>query len=318
MLKKLLVIVVALIGIAAVLLAVRVLPAHLQIRNVEIELPTLRQIEAVLDRSPSEEHPVDVRFVNTASQSGGGVMISHPGVLVRWADGRMFLVDAGMNREQVREFGRVLELVLGADPAEPYGPIEEQMGADVAGIRGIGFTHLHSDHTGGVTALCETLDGDARIFQTVHQASLHNSLTEAGQALIDGSGCRKQVLGDELVKPVPGFPGIVAIAAGGHTPGSTIFAIRSGGMIRLFAGDITNSMADLRANRGKGWIYSYVLVPENEGLLARWRTWLGTLLDRDGLAVVVAHDLDSYRAAGLTAWHPAPAGVSGIKAASKN
>ena len=48
---------------------------------------------------------------------------------------------------------------------------------------------------------------------------------------------------------------------GGHTPGSTLFAVADGGRLLLFTGDITNSKADILENRGKGFVYSYLLVP---------------------------------------------------------
>ena len=89
-----------------------------------------------------------------------------------------------MDREAAVEFGKLIEAMMGADPVETFGPIEEQLAGGVDNIRGIVFTHLHSDHTQGVTALCNTMTEPARIFQTLEQAKEHNLHTQAGQRLV--------------------------------------------------------------------------------------------------------------------------------------
>ncbi len=62
-----------------------------------------------------------------------------------------------------------------------------------------------------------------------------------------------------------GFPGLGVAALGGHSPGSTLFAIAVGGHLWILSGDIANSKADLVSDTGKGFLYSYVMVPENTG-----------------------------------------------------
>jgi glyoxylase-like metal-dependent hydrolase (beta-lactamase superfamily II) len=95
------------------------------------------------------------------------------------------------------------------------------------------------------------------------------------------------------------------IAAGGHTPGSTVFLARLQGETWIFSGDLTNSLAEVREDRGKGWLYSYLLVPENVTQLARWRNWLRAVGNSRN-HVVVSHDLASYRDNGLLPWQGEP------------
>lgn len=231
--------------------------------------------------------------------------LSLAAVLLRWADGRLFLIDTGMDRQGAVAFGEPIKLLMGAGDVQTFGPVQEQMGDGIQAIRGIGFTHLHIDHTSGITDVCSVLREPAVIYQTRQQTTLQNLHTEQGQQLVEASACRHRMLGDETMAPVPGFPGLVAIAAGGHTPGSTLFVTRVDGETWVFSGDLTNSLAEIVENRSKGWLYSYLLVPENVAQLARWRPWLRSLID-SGTHVVVAHDLATYRDNGLLPWTGTP------------
>lgn len=299
-----------LIGVAAIVAAVTLLPAHLQIRRVATTFPTLAELDDALAALPAGELPVDLHYVNTASQSTPLGALVHPVVLVRWADGRTLLIDTGMNRTEAQAFGEPLERFLGAEPTVAHGPVEEQLGPVIDTVRGVVFSHLHSDHSSGITDVCAAQTQPATVYQSEAQATLHNRLTAPGQDLIDGSRCAQQRLGDAVLAPIDGFPGVLAIGAAGHTPGSTIYAVRMAGQTWLFIGDITNTFDDLVENRGKGILYSYLLVPENEPTLARWRAWLQAPLARPDIHVVVAHDLESYRRASIPAW-PGPADAIG-------
>jgi len=107
-----------------------------------------------------------------------------------------------------------------------------------------------------------------------------------------------------LIKNVEGFPGLFAISVAGHTPGSTVYLTKINGMIWIFAGDIANTMADLLENNGKGWFYTYLLVPENADWLNELRVWLKELNDQEDIEVLVAHDLEGYERSGLKHWEP--------------
>ncbi len=269
------------------------IPAHLQIRQMDIAIPDLDALRSLA--VPDMETPRLVGFVTTAEQGNGPGTIGHVGILVAWPNGRQLLIDTGMDRESAVAFGKPMESVLGAPPTETYGPIEEQRGDAINDIKGIIFTHLHSDHTQGVTAICAAMAVPATIFQTRQQAEDQNYLTGDGQRSIDNSACNRSVLADNTLKSIDGFPGIYAIAAGGHTPGSTIVAVVTESGIVVFSGDLTNAIANVRNNEGKGWLYSYLIVPENTRLLEQWRLWLKAADESDDFQVFPAHDIAHMR-----------------------
>jgi hypothetical protein len=143
----------AVIALCSVVIAAILIEAHLEIRGIT---PPLPEVQAINDLSKIPDGPVRIRYVNTASQrSPGQATFGYPAYLVEWSDGRSFLIDAGMDREEATAFGEPIELLLGAEPIEPHGSVAEQLGDAGELIAGAGFTHLHSDHTGGFADLCE-------------------------------------------------------------------------------------------------------------------------------------------------------------------
>jgi len=276
-----------------------------EMRGLEPALPEVSQLAALGD---SGDGPVRLGWVNTASQPIADGRLGLPVFVLEWADGRLFLIDAGMDREPARDFGRLLEWVMGGDPSEPRGAFPEQVGAAVSRVAGVGLTHLHTDHAQGLIPLCRALDRPLPLFQTPWQLALQNSATASGRAHIAEAGCvRPQELADGPLFAGPGFPGLAAFPGAGHTPGSTVFAARVAGRTWLFAGDITNSRADLLENRPKPWLYSRSITPENTEQLARLRPWLAALDARPDFAVVVSHDEAAWGAIGLCPWPECPA-----------
>jgi len=277
---------------------------HLQIRRIAPPLPSPAALRAAL---ATGEGPASVHFINTASQAlPAGQAMSHPAFVFGWADGRRFLIDAGMEPAAALAFGRPLELLLDAQPSEAHGSVGEQLGDAAPGLGGIGFTHLHNDHTDGIASLCAARSGDLAVFQTPLQADQRNHTTDMGHDLVLAAGCaRFERLEDQPIAPLPGFPGLVAVAAGGHTPGSTVWGARVGGHRWIFSGDITNSRPELDDDIPKNFFYSLLIVPEDARRLAALRAWLRAL-DRDpGTTVVVSHDGVALRTIGPPAW-PGP------------
>jgi glyoxylase-like metal-dependent hydrolase (beta-lactamase superfamily II) len=291
----------AVVALSIAVFAAVMLPAYWQIRSVAVDIPSAGQLDSALDKVRAEDFPSKIQFINTAQQSGPFGKIGHVGVLIHWADGKSFLIDTGMNEAEAIAFGNPFEL-FGAEPTQTFGALEQQVGSAVKSIRGIGFTHLHSDHTAGISRICKAIESPATIYQTQDQKSLHNLHTQAGHVLVSESSCAKSELATTTIKPVNGFPGLFAIAAGGHTPGSTLFVTRLDGETWIFAGDITNAMSDIYANQGKGFMYSYLLIPEDVKLLGEWRLWLKSQDERVGVHVLVAHDIGAYQASSLQAW----------------
>jgi len=290
------IVLLSVLGLGALLL-----PAHWQIGSVSVQIPPATELDSVLDSISAEDYPGDIYFINTAQQSTMWGKLGHVGVLIQWPDGKSFLIDTGMNEAEAAAFGRPLEF-LGSGATETFGSLEKQLGTAVNRIGGIGFTHLHQDHVASIARLCKVMASPATIFQSAQQQGSHNLHTRAGQALVNTSSCKRDILGSADIKAVPGFPGLFAVAAGGHTPGSTIFITRADGTIWIFAGDITNAMVDIYNNQGKGFLYSYLLIPEDVDVLRDWRLWLKAQDAREGVKVLVAHDIDAFAASGLQAW----------------
>lgn len=281
-LKRVLLAVLILLALAAIVLVV---PSQLQLRAIAPPLPAEQDLLALR----VDGGPVSVRYLNTSSQSAPGRALAHPAYLLTWADGRHFLIDAGMTRDAADEFGVLLERMWGAAPQAFHGSVHEQLAETSARVTAMGFTHLHIDHVEGARLFCAGSNAPS-VFQTRTQRTVHNRNTREGAALV--AACpQAPALDGMTLAPVPGYPGLAMFALGGHTPGSTLFAAALPDRILLFAGDTTNSKADLLDDRPKAWWYSYLAVPEYTARTAELRRYLAQL-DRDPrFAVVVAHDL---------------------------
>ncbi len=304
------------IVVLLVLLALGTLgPAHRQIRRIAPSLPTRSAIDTALSEAAG---PVSLVAVNSGSQaSSEGGVVTHPAYLLEWSDGRRFLIDAGMEPDEVVAFGRPIELILGSDPAVPHGSVAGQLGKAMAQtVMGMAFTHLHIDHTQGIGALCRSRDArPLRVFQTPYQADDLNHTTRPGLAHIEASGCgRRERLSDATgngLYPIPGFPGLLAVAGGGHTPGSTIFLARVGEGVWVMGGDVANFMESVTLDRPKEAIYSYLIVPEFGTRLAELRAWLRTFDEADGYRVAISHDLGAAVKRGMVVFEAASPGVRG-------
>jgi glyoxylase-like metal-dependent hydrolase (beta-lactamase superfamily II) len=304
--KKVALALLAIILVLSMAAIAALLPAHRQIRRIAPPLPDRSAIEAAL---AGVAGPVSLRAVNSATQSHpSGTQVSHPAYLLEWADGRRFLIDAGMEPEAAVEFGRPIEFLLGSDPAVPHGSVAEQLGdAVIASVMGIAFTHLHTDHTQGIGALCRGRAGQPlRVFQTPVQADELNHTTRPGLAHIEGARCaeieRLPGANASGLHPVPGFPGLLAIVGGGHTPGSTLYVAPVGDLVWVMAGDPTNFMESVRLDRPKAALYSYLIVPESGARLSVLRAWLRDLDGARGFEVAISHDLRAAVERGMETW----------------
>lgn len=278
----------------AVLLAATI-PARWQIRHIAPELPDWAALDAALNQSGG---PVGLAYINTASQATTLGELGHPAIVIDWPDGRRFLIDTGMPPEEAQAFGEPMEF-LGAGPTRTFGAVDTQMGNAVQSVKGIAFTHLHSDHTAGLPGICAAQAAAATVYQAPLQQTELNYTTEIGMAALDAAVCPRAVLGADVIKPVPGFPGLVAVSLGGHTPGSTMYAARVAGETWIFSGDITNDRRSLLEDMPKPWWYSALVVPENVARTAALRAWLRALDEQPGVTVLPAHDVAAMAAAGL-------------------
>jgi glyoxylase-like metal-dependent hydrolase (beta-lactamase superfamily II) len=141
------------------------------------------------------------------------------------------------------------------------------------------------------------------VYQTRWQAERDNYGTIPGHDDLEDADCAQPVtLKDARLQPVPGFPGLAMMAAGGHTPGSTIFIARVGETTWVLSGDITNLLVSLEENRPKALIYSVLVVPENREHLESLRLWLRDLDSEPNTIVVPSHDLAALESTGMQAF----------------
>lgn len=272
------------------------IPPHIQVRCVEPLIPSeadLRTFTSVPDG------PVAINYIVNASQPALGRRLSHTSIIIEWADGRLFMIDAGMDAEGAAAFAELIKSIGGGGDATFVATVGDQLGDALQNVNGVGFTHLHIDHTQGLSAFCDARGEGATAFQSRWQNELHNFNTTEGAALVANSCLTTHVLDDAAIMSVPGFPGLGLVALGGHTPGSTLFAASVEGRLWLFSGDITNTMVNLQRNTGKGFIYSNLLVPENTNRTGALRLWLRDLDAQDDISVVVSHDLEALMETGM-------------------
>jgi len=267
---------------------------------------------------------VRLSIINTASQEmpRGAVLaagrdphperpyvMSHPSFVLEWADGRMLLVDVGMTPEEAASFGKPLELLADAAPMQTLGSTAARLGADAARVRGVVFTHLHTDHVGGLAALCAAVGHELDVPMTEAQADRPNFTTRPGRKEVDTAGCARvtKLRGGGLM-PLPGFPGVWVIAAGGHTPGSQIVlaAVRTGDGVRRYAftGDTVNNIDGVLDDVPKPFVYRTFLVPESERRQQELRGYLKRLRDEAGFTLLVSHDQRALEASGVPSWAP--------------
>ncbi len=311
-------------GLVLIVLAIAIAGltcAHLEIRRFEPPLPAA---SAVLEAAPAGDLPVRLSYINTASQRMPRASVlepsldpdpeapytmSHPAFVLEWPDGRLFLIDAGLDPPTARSFGGPAEFVYGSDPAQPHGSAADQLGAAVQRVGGIAFTHLHTDHTTGILELCRKGPERIVVFQSPIQSDVVNFTTRGGQELISQAGCTaRERLAHGPLFSIPGFPGVAVIEAAGHTPGSQILFARvrgqAGPKTWVFTGDIVNHVAGVRDNLPKPRLYSLLVVPEAPNRLDELRRYLRNLAETPGFGLLISHDQQQIEASGIPKFAP--------------
>lgn len=308
--------------VAAVSLAV----VHAGVRRERAPLPARMDVVAAAQRG---DNPVRLSVANTARQAmprsavldsaldpkpQEPYVMSHPSFVLEWPDGKILLVDVGMDREGALHFGRPIELLSGGSAIEPLASAAAQLGAAAERVEAVVFTHLHQDHVGGVTELCRGRTRPLRVFMTEAQDQRPNYTTRPGRELLAGVRRGAQREGDAAcvegvaiasggLRPLPGFPGVFVIAAGGHTPGSQIVLANvddgAGPKQVAFTGDIVNSVAGIDFDVPKPWLYRLLVVPEADERQGELRRFLRDLRDRGHVALVVSHDWLAVAASGI-------------------
>ncbi len=317
MLRRGLVGALALLGTAVVAVALALAWAHVAVRREQAPLPAASELGFF-----GNDGPVRAAWINTASQPmprsavldsafdrfpRKHYVMSYPAFVLQWADGRLLLIDAGMRRQSALEFGRPIEWLGGAGPIRPLTSVAEGLGPAASAVRGVIFTHLHVDHVDGIVDVCKRAGHEIEAFMTQAQAERPNYTTRPGLKLLDEAGCvRRRMLPETTRRPVPGFPGVFVIAAGGHTPGSEIVVahVNDGERARVlvFTGDIANSIDGINQDIPKPFLYRWLVVPEAGARQRELRGYLRALRDESGFTLLVSHDQAQLEASGLKPW----------------
>jgi glyoxylase-like metal-dependent hydrolase (beta-lactamase superfamily II) len=133
-------------------------------------MPRSAVLDASLDPTPSAPY-----------------VMSHPSFVLEWADGRMFLIDAGMDHDSAVAFGRPIEWLSGGEPIQPLISSAERLGAALTRVEGIAFTHEHTDHT-RASPSCVARAPPIPLFQNPLQIQKRTS-RRAGQRQLVEAGC---------------------------------------------------------------------------------------------------------------------------------
>jgi glyoxylase-like metal-dependent hydrolase (beta-lactamase superfamily II) len=216
-------------------------------------------------------------------------------------------------------FGIPNEVLVGAEPIEPHTATSSRLGTNLPRVAAVGFTHMHQDHTAGLLQLCRDINslGPGRepvaLFQHNNQISQVNHTTRPAKKHIEEADCiEHRTLGFESgLLPIPDFPGLYAIPAGGHTPGSTIYVVQ----LRTFpgqseghhsdvetwviTGDVVNHEQGVTLGLPKPRLYSLLVVPESGERLRTVRDFLKQLVAKPGVKMLVSHDRNQLEKSGL-------------------
>jgi glyoxylase-like metal-dependent hydrolase (beta-lactamase superfamily II) len=322
MVRRVLIGMAFLVAAAVLFVAAALTWAHAAVRRERAPLPdrTLMTLAAAM----FTDLPVRLSVINTASQPmprsavldpskdpkpNEPYVMSHPSFVIEWADGRSLLVDVGMTRQGAIDFGRPIEWLSGGAPIQPLGSAAERLGDARKRVQGIVFTHLHPDHVGGITELCEGLDHPVRVFMTDAQAERPNYTTRSGLELVRHASCvREERLQAQRLMPLPGFDGVFVVAAGGHTPGSQIISTiivapeQKGANGYIFTGDVVNNIDGVNYDVPKPWLYSLLIVPEDGERLGVLRRFLRDLHQGNNFRLLVSHDQIALERSDVPAW----------------
>ncbi|PKB25711.1 glyoxylase-like metal-dependent hydrolase (beta-lactamase superfamily II) [Novosphingobium kunmingense] len=186
---------------------------------------------------------------------------------------RPVLIDSGLAPAQARDMD------LSVYRAERQARVDRAM--DTAGL--ILVTHEHPDHLGGLAFRPAAAPRAAQL-----NTPLRRALVELNPAAIATGGPR------DATRPFAVAPGIVAIPAPSHTPGSQMYFVQlADGREVLFAGDIATLETSWRETRARSRLIGDYFAPEDRAEVYAWlRTIKALVAAAPGLIVVPGHDSD--------------------------
>lgn len=285
-------------------LAITIFYTHWSLTQITTPLPSEKQI---LNLLTEDQGPTSITYLNTATiQDSLRGEIIFPAFILTWPGGRSFIIDAGMDTKGAEAFFSKLSWQYAGNNIEPHGGLSEQMGDSIRSVSGLAFTHLHEDHVQGVSSICDGAGSPLMLYQTPKQSGEHNYTTLPGVSVIKSAECIQPSLlaGPGPIYSIPGFPGLYAIEAAGHSPGSTIYVTRVEGKLWIIAGDVSWRRQSLLNNQPKS-VSSFrsLIIPEDETQLEKLRLWLAKLDGHDLIDVLLCHDSLALKAYGPPLYH---------------
>ena len=217
-------------------------PGYYRLMLGDFEITALS--DGTVDLAPKElltrTTPAHVGKMLARSFESDAVPTSVNAYLINTGD-KLILVDTGA----AKLFGPTLGNLLANLTASGYKP--EQVDAVL-------ITHMHPDHVGGLMAEGKMAFPNATVHADQRDAAFWLSPAELDKApatmkdFFQGAAASvNPYVGAGRFKPFNGstelFPGIRAIAAHGHTPGHTIYAIESKGEKLVLWGDLMHVAA---------------------------------------------------------------------------
>ena len=201
----------------------------------------------------------------------------------RYSDGSRVLIDTALDKAASEN----LKL---DDPVVFHDDAYARMLSAMGDARKIVLTHEHMDHIGGLAAHPEGLSRTAL-------SQSQKDHPEKMVPVVFAEGALDQA---EIYPSAPYHlvaPGIVAIKAAGHTPGSQMIYVRQeDGQEFLFVGDIVWHMDGIRGLTARPYIVSTFILEEDRDAVARQIYALNHLhRTQPDVNLVVAHDRAQIR-----------------------
>jgi glyoxylase-like metal-dependent hydrolase (beta-lactamase superfamily II) len=212
------------------------------------------------------------------------LLFSHGAYQVVFPDGGFLLIDAGVHEEGFREFAPEATF-----DAAGLAAVQDAL----ASARTIVATHEHADHIGGIAAMRDPEQLVGRLLLTKAQLGNAKELDRVRFPAV----LRERLRPLEYDRYVAIAPGVVLIAAPGHTPGTQmIYVALENGTELLFLGDVAWHMDQVRQLWYRPRLVTDFFIGEDRNaVLAQYRT-LHDLAASSPVQLVASHDLEQRRA----------------------